>query len=70
MAAIVFTKNVKNCRLDFGFFPGANKFTPVLVLNDQLLCLPEPFNPANGFSCSNTLKLCLRATFSIKSINN
>ena len=45
----MFTKNVKNCKFDFGFLPGANKLTPVLVLNDQLLCLPEPLTPAKGF---------------------
>ena len=27
-------------------------FTPLSVPRDQLLCLPEPFTPAKGFSCS------------------
>ena len=48
MALTVFTKNVKNLRFVFGFFPGANKFTPVLVDNDQLLCFPEPFKLPKG----------------------
>ena len=34
-----------NCMFDFGFLPGDNRFTPVFVNNDQLLCLPEPFTP-------------------------
>ena len=41
---------------------------PVLVDKDQLLCLPEPFTPANGFSCSRQDKPCLRATVFIISI--
>ena len=69
MAIMVFTKKVKNWRFDFGFLPGAKRFTPVLVLKDQLLCFPEPLTPANGFSCNNTRKLCLRAIFSMRSIN-
>ena len=47
---MVLTKKVKNRKLVFGFFPGESKFTPVLVLNDQLLCFPEPFTDLNGFS--------------------
>ena len=30
---------------------------------DQLLCLPEPLTPANGFSCSRQTRPYLRATF-------
>ena len=47
---MVFIKNVKNCKLLFGVFPGAKRFTPVSVANDQLLCFPEPLTPLNGFS--------------------
>ena len=43
-------KNVKKRRLVLGLFPGFNKFTPVLVPSDQLLCLPDPLTPAKGFS--------------------
>ena len=32
---------------------GSSRLTPVSVDIDQLLCLPEPFTPANGFSCSS-----------------
>ena len=45
-ALIVLIKKVKNLKLDFGVLPGLNKFTPVLVLKDQLLCFPEPLTPA------------------------
>ena len=44
-AFVVATKKTRNCILDFGFFPGDNKFTPVSVSKDQLLCLPEPLIP-------------------------
>ena len=37
---------VRACR------PGSSRFMPVSVPIDQLLCLPEPLTPANGFSCS------------------
>ena len=69
-AFIVLMKNVKNCKLLIGVFPGANRLTPVSVLKLQLLCLPEPFTPAKGFSCISTLKLWRSATFCITSISN
>ena len=37
--------------------------------NDQLLCLPEPLTPLNGFSCQITFNLCLLATDCITSIS-
>ena len=33
-----------------GVSPGSIRLVPVSVLIDQLLCLPEPLTPANGFS--------------------
>ena len=36
---------------------------PVSVPIDQLLCLPEPLTPANGFSCSRQTSPYRRATF-------
>ena len=42
----------RNWRFSCGVSPGSSRFTPVSVPNDQLLCLPEPLTPANGFSCS------------------
>ena len=38
-----------------GLLPGERKFIFV-VPNDQLLCLPEPFTPLNGFSCMRQTK--------------
>ena len=32
--------------------PGPSRLFPSSSLIDQLRCLPEPFTPANGFSCS------------------
>ena len=48
--------------------PGSSRFSPASVLIDQLLCLPEPLTPANGFSCSRQTRPYLRATFCITCI--
>jgi hypothetical protein len=55
----------KNRKLMFfdGVSPGSIRFRPVSVPIDQLLCLPEPFTPANGFSWSRHTRPYLRATF-------
>ena len=37
--------------LSAGVSPGLSRLVPVSVPIDQLLCLPEPLTPANGFSC-------------------
>ena len=42
----------RNCRFSAGVSPGSSRLCPVSVPIDQLLCLPEPLTPANGFSCS------------------
>ena len=54
----------KNRKLMFsaGLSPGSSRFPPASVPIDQLLCLPEPFTPANGFSCSRQTSPYLRAT--------
>ena len=39
-----------NCTFSCGVLPGSNMFFPVSVTIDQLLCFPEPFTPAKGFS--------------------
>ena len=39
-----------NRQLSFSVSPGTNKLTPVSVFRPQLLCLPLPLMPANGFS--------------------
>src|SRR5690554_4302527 len=49
-ALMVLIKKVRNMRLVFGVFPGDKRFTPVLVISDQLLCFPEPLMSAYGFS--------------------
>ena len=57
-----------NCALLSGVLPGSSRFSPLSVLIDQLLCLPLPFTPANGFSCKRHTSPCRRATFFITSI--
>ena len=49
-ALIIAARNTKNCAFSCGVSPGSNKFNPVSVDNDQLLCLPLPLIPSNGFS--------------------
>lgn len=49
-AFITALKNNKNCLLSCGVSVGSNKFIPSSVAIDQLLCFPDPFTPANGFS--------------------
>ena len=36
--------------VDCGVSPGLSRFVPSSVTRLQLLCLPEPFTPTNGFS--------------------
>ena len=62
--------NVTKRRFCSGVFPGACSKMPVSVLNDQLLCLPEPLMPSKGFSCNRARKPCLRATFFSNDMNN
>ena len=38
------------------------------VQSDQLLCLPEPFTPSNGFSCSRQTRPWRAATFFMTSM--
>src|SRR5690606_13894725 len=68
-ALMVLTKNVRNIRLFFGVLPGESRLMPVLVINDQLLCLPDPLIPLKGFSCNNTLKWCRPASWYRRFIN-
>ena len=65
-----FTMKVTKRRLSSGVLPGPIKRIPVSVPSDQLLCLPDPFTPLNGFSCSNTRKPCLREILRIKAMIN
>src|SRR5205823_5523053 len=45
-------QKTRNWALSCGLLPGSSRFSPVSLDIDQLLCLPDPFTPANGFSCS------------------
>ncbi len=69
-AFITAVRKSRNKLFSCGFLPGSRRFIPVSVIIDQLLCLPEPFTPANGFSCSRHSRLCLLATFFIISITS
>ena len=60
----------KNCTFSFGVSPGSNKFTPLSVVIDQLLCLPEPLTPWKGFSCNKQRRPCLPAIRFIVSITS
>ncbi len=40
----------RNWMFRAGVSPGFNRFMPSSEVRDQLLCLPEPFTPAKGFS--------------------
>ena len=62
-ALIVQANAAKNGLFSSGFFPGLNKLIPVLVITDQLSCLPEPLTPANGFSCNKHTRPCFVAVF-------
>ena len=42
----------RNWMFSCGVAPGSSRLAPASVPIDQLLCLPEPLTPANGFSCS------------------
>ena len=64
------TTNVTNRRFSSAVLPGAISKVPVSVPNDQLLCLPEPLTPLNGFSCKRTRKPCLRAIFLISAMTS
>ena len=56
---------VMNCKFSLMVLPGLKSSTPVSVLKLQLLCLPLPLMPANGFSWSSTRKWWRRATCAI-----
>ena len=58
-ARIVATQNTRNCAFSCGLSPGLSRFSPVSVDIDQLLCLPLPLMPANGFSCKQAHEIVL-----------
>ena len=49
--------------LSCGVSPGPSRLLPNSSESDQLLCLPDPFTPANGFSWSRHARPYFGATF-------
>ncbi len=54
------TRKARNWALACGSLPGSSRFSPSSVPIDQLLCLPEPLMPANGFSWIRNIRPCWR----------
>jgi len=69
-ATSVFTRKVTKSRFSLAVLPGVKRPIPVSVQRDQLLCLPDPLIPANGFSCSNSLKWCFAAILCMSDITS
>ena len=67
-ALITAARNSRKRWFLYGSAPGSSRFSPSTVPSDQLLCLPLPFTPSKGFSCSRHTRLCLRATLCISSM--
>jgi hypothetical protein len=44
-------QNTRNCAFSCGVSPGFSRL-PWWLPIEKFTCLPEPFTPANGFSCS------------------
>ena len=55
-------RKARNCAFAWGSLPGSSRFSPSSVLIDQLLCLPEPLMPANGFSWMRNIRPCCGAS--------
>jgi hypothetical protein len=55
-------RNARNWALACGSLPGSSRFSPSSVAIDQLLCLPEPLMPANGFSWMSSIRPCCWAS--------
>ena len=51
-AAMTAAVKNRNGRFSLGVSVGSSRLLPASVPIDQLLCLPEPLTPANGFSWS------------------
>ena len=59
-ALITAQRVVMNMAFSCGFVPGLRRLRSPTEI-DQLLCLPEPLTPANGFSCRRHSKPCFSA---------
>src|ERR1700680_3208966 len=55
-ARITAQQKTRNWALSCGVSPGLSRFSPRSVDIDQLLCLPEPLMPANGFSWNSVTR--------------
>ena len=51
-ARITAAQNTRNWMFSCGVSPGFSRLFPRSSLMLQFRCLPDPFTPANGFSCS------------------
>ena len=60
----------KNCSFSCGVEPGSSKLLPSLSAIDQLLCLPLPLMPLNGFSCNKQRSPCFWAVLRNVSISS
>ena len=61
-------RKARNWALACGSLPGSRRFSPSSVAIDQLLCLPEPLIPANGFSWMRNIRPCCGARRRIRLI--
>ena len=62
-AFMIQARTNRNWMFSWGVSPGFSKLMPSSEVKDQLLCLPEPFTPANGFSWSRQVIWWRSATF-------
>ena len=69
IARMVAARNSMNSALPSGLSPGLSREGNALLPTLQLLCLPLPLTPLNGFSCSRAASPCLRAVLWRVSIN-
>ena len=60
----------RNWIFSLGVSPGSRRLTPLSVARDQLLCFPEPFTPAKGFSWRRQVRPWRPATFFMVSITS
>jgi hypothetical protein len=67
-ARMTATRNARNWALACGSSPGSRRLAPSSVAIDQLLCLPEPLIPANGFSWMRNIRPCCAASRRIRLI--
>ena len=67
-ALMMHARTNRNWMFSWGVSPGFIRLVPSSAVRDQLLCLPEPLTPANGFSWRRHASPWRSATFFIVSI--